>query len=193
VPIDSPRWQVVADVDELRTLYRRPHPMVVAKERPTLDEATCEFIAAARFVAIGSFDTDGNADVSPRGGERGFIRVLDDLHIAIADLGGNNRLDSMQNIIATGRVGLLVVVPGTAEAVRINGAAWVSADPELLAGFTMPRRPVSAIVARVETTFIHYGKAFTRSGMWDPESWMPTTDAARLLMARGFDAPAAST
>ena len=115
---------------------------------------------------------------------RGFVRVLDSTHLAIADLGGNNRIDSMRNIVDTGRVGMLFVAPGRSETVRVNGEAWVTTDPDLLDSFTLPRRPVAAIVVRVTATFIHCAKAFKRSGMWDPNVWAVlagSSDAADII------------
>ncbi len=171
-------------VETLRTLYRNPATLTANKERPVLDAATQEFVARARFAAVATFDADGNADVSPRGGPSGFIRVLDPAHVAIADLGGNNRLDTLQNVISTGRIGLMIVVPGQSETVRINGAAWLSADPELVGGFTLPYTPKSAIVVAVETTYVHCAKAFRRGGMWDVDVWAEladTPDGATIL------------
>ena len=174
----------IETVEELRSFYRPPGQLTANKERPALDEATCAFVNATRFAVVGTFDADGNADVSPRGGPSGFLRVLDEAHVAIADFGGNNRLDTLQNVISTGRIGLLILVPGQSETVRINGAAWLSADPDLLAGFTLPRVPKSAIVVRVETTYVHCAKAFRRGGMWEPDMWAElatTPDGAAIL------------
>ncbi len=171
-------------VEALRTFYRLPGALTANKERPELDTASQHFVARARFVSVGTFDADGNADVSPRGGASGFIRVLDAAHVAIADLGGNNRLDTLQNVIATGRIALMLVVPGQSETVRINGAAWLSADPDLLCGFTLPHTPKSAIVVAVETTYVHCAKAFRRGGVWDAEVWAEladTPDGAAIL------------
>ena len=95
----------------------------------------------------------------------------------LADLNGNNRLDTLQNIVLTGRAGFVFVVPGQNETVRVNGSAWVSTDPSLLAGFALPRTPVSAIVVEIDTTYMHCGKAFLRSGMWDPAAWVELADA----------------
>ncbi|MEQ1703220.1 MAG: MSMEG_1061 family FMN-dependent PPOX-type flavoprotein [Ilumatobacteraceae bacterium] len=171
-------------VEGLRTLYRNPSALVVHKERPQLDEASQQFVSRCRFAAVGTFDADGNPDVSPRGGPSGFVRVLDPGHLAIADLGGNNRLDTLQNVVATGRVALLLVMPGKSETVRVNGRAWVSADPNLLAGFTLPKVPKTAIVVEVQTTFVHCAKAFMRGGVWDTEAWTEladTPDGATIL------------
>lgn len=191
---ETPFQHVVTTVDELRTLYRQPHPVVVAKERPVIDPATKSFIERATFAAVGTFGADGAADVSPRGGPSGFVQVLDETRLMIGDLGGNNRLDTIENIIATGQIGVLFVHPGKSETVRVNGRAWITRDPELLARFPFSRPPTTAIGVEVVGTFIHCAKAFLRSGMWDPESWKLFADApdgADIIVCQGVvDAPA---
>lgn len=187
----------VGSLDALRTFYRHAHEGTRGKERPALDDASAAVAARCRFLAIGTFDADGNADVSPRGGPTGFLRVLDPQHLAMADLGGNNRLDTLENIVRTGRVALLLITPGQTETVRVNGAAWVSTDPDLLAGFDLPKPPKEAIVVRVETTYMHCAKAFMRSGMWDTEVWAQLADVpdgAAVLSCQGVvDVDAATT
>ena len=96
--------------------------------------------------------------------------MLDEQHLAMADLGGNNRLDTLQNIVATGRAAFVFIVPGQNETVRVNGAAWITTDPDVLDVFTLARTPKSAIVVRIGTTYVQCGKAFIRGGMWDPEA-----------------------
>ncbi|MEQ1701879.1 MAG: MSMEG_1061 family FMN-dependent PPOX-type flavoprotein [Ilumatobacteraceae bacterium] len=187
----------IGSLEQLRTFYRHAHEGTRNKERPALGEATAAVAARCRFLAIGTFDAEGNADVSPRGGPSGFLRVLDPGHLAMADLGGNNRLDTLENIVATGRVALLLITPGQTETVRVNGTAWVSTDPDLLAGFDLPKPPKSAIVVRVETTYMHCAKAFMRSGMWDTEVWAELADVpdgAAVLSCQGVvDVDAATT
>lgn len=176
--------QRIRSVAELRRLYRQPSELTVNKERSTIDDASRQFIERSRFAMIGTFDADGNPDVSPRGGPSGFIRVLDAQHVAIADLGGNNRLDTLQNILATARAALVIVVPGQSETVRVNGEAWLATDPTVLSGFGLPRVPTSAIVIGVHTTYVHCAKAFHRGGLWDPEVWAElagTPDGAAIL------------
>ena len=163
-------------LDVLRTHYRNAHPGTIGKERSQLDAATAAVAARCRFAAVGTFDADGNADVSPRGGPSGFIKVLSPTHLAMADLGGNNRLDTLMNIVATGRVALLLITPGQTETVRMNGTAYISTDPELLAGFHLPKVPKSAIVFQLDTTYMHCAKAFMRSGMWDADVWAELAD-----------------
>jgi hypothetical protein len=178
----------VESLDALRTFYRHAHEGTRNKERPQLDDATTAVASRCRFLTIGTFDAAGNADVSPRGGPSGFVRVLDPQHLAIADLGGNNRLDTLENVVTTGRVALLMITPGQSETVRVNGGAWVSTDPALLAGFDLPKVPKSAIVVRVETTYMHCAKAFMRSGMWDVDVWAELADVpdgAAVLSCQG--------
>jgi uncharacterized protein len=168
--------QRIRTVTELREHYREPSRLTANKERPTIDAVSRAFIERSRFSVIGTFDADGNPDVSPRGGTSGYVRVLDEEHIAIADLGGNNRLDTLQNIVATARAGCVFIVPGHSETVRVNGEAWVTTDPALLEIFELPRVPKAAIVVRVHTTYVHCAKAFLRSGMWDPAVWAELAD-----------------
>ncbi len=178
----------VDTLEVLRTHYRDAHPGTVGKERAQLDDATAAVVARCRFAAIGTFDADGNADVSPRGGPSGFIRVLSPTHLAMADLGGNNRLDTLMNIVATGRVALLLITPGKTETVRLNGSAHISTDPSLLAGFSLAKVPKSAIVFHLNTTYMHCAKAFMRSGLWDTDVWdemADVPDGAAVLASQG--------
>lgn len=167
----------INSVDGLRAHYRQPSELVRGKERPQLDTATIRFIERCRFAVLATFDADGNADASPRGGDSGFIRVLGPRHLAIADLNGNNRLDTLENIVATGRIGLLLITPGKSETVRVNGSAWVTTDPDVLGGFVLPKVPKTAIVVQVDTTYIHCAKAFLRSGMFDTAAWAELADS----------------
>ncbi len=174
----------IATVEQLRQHYRQPSSLTVNKERATIDTASRQFLECCRFAVVGTFDPDGNADTSPRGGPSGWIRVLDEARIAMADLGGNNRLDSLQNVVATGRIAIMFVVPGQSETVRVNGAAYVSVDPDLLASFVLPKVPKSAIVVELDTTYVHCAKAFMRGGVWDPDAWAElagTPDGATIL------------
>jgi PPOX class probable FMN-dependent enzyme len=171
-------------LDALRSVYRAPAQATVDKERPAIDPTTKQFLERCRFAVVGTFDADGNPDTSPRGGESGFIRVLDEHHIAMADLGGNNRLDTLENIVATHRIAFMFVVPGQSETVRVNGEAWVTTDPAVLAAFELPRLPKAAVITKVQTTYIHCAKAFHRGGMWDPNVWSElsdTPDAAAII------------
>jgi PPOX class probable FMN-dependent enzyme len=168
---------VVSTIEQLRTMYRSPSNLVAHKEQPTIDAATASFIGRCPFVLVGTVGADGTADVSPRGGPSGFIRVLDETHIAIADLPGNNRLDTLENIVGNGQIGLLFVMPGQGETVRLNGTAQLTIDPAVLAGFTAELKvPKLAIVVAVAGTYVHCAKAMQRSRIWDPEAWAEFAD-----------------
>jgi uncharacterized protein len=153
--------------EALRAAYRNPNPRSVAKEIPSLDRHCRRFIALSPFVVLGSSGAKGE-DVSPRGGPAGFVRVLDETRLAIPDFPGNNRLDSIENILESGRVGLLFLVPGVDETLRVNGRATIDADPALCAtGAVDGRLPASVIIVVVEQAYLHCGKALMRSRLWD--------------------------
>ncbi|MEM1334527.1 MAG: MSMEG_1061 family FMN-dependent PPOX-type flavoprotein [Actinomycetota bacterium] len=166
----------IDDAAALRELYRPPTDAVLDKETDVLDDGCRDFIARSTFVLVGTSSPDGLLDVSPRGGPAGFVKVLDDHRLAIPDLNGNNRLDSLTNVIAHGRIALLFVIPGLGETLRVNGRACVTTDDSVLDLFTDEfRRPKSAIGVRLEQGFIHCAKAFRRGVMWTPDEW-PTAE-----------------
>ena len=168
----------IATITELRELYREPSQLVLGKLKPTLDAASIKFIERCPFVLISTLGADQKLDVSPRGGPSGFIRVLSDGSIAIPDLNGNNLIDTLRAIVETGRAGLLFVMPGREETLRVNGTAFVTAEPAVLEGFTTElRTPKSAIVIEPEEVFIHCAKAFRRGAVWNPETWPTLSDA----------------
>ena len=157
---------------ELRGRFAEPSARSLAKDIGRLDEMCRRLIAASPFVVVGSADQHGHADVSPRGGPPGFVAVLDEGHLAIPDATGNNRLDTMANVIAGGRVGLLFLIPGRDTTLRVNGRAWVSAEPSLLERLpAVGKPPRAAIVVAAEEVYAHCPKAFIRSRLWEPESW----------------------
>jgi PPOX class probable FMN-dependent enzyme len=169
---------VVTSQEQLAELYRAPSRIAASKKTATLDEASAGIIARSPFVLIGTDGADGGLDVSPRGGPPGFVRLLDDRHVAIPDLNGNNLIDSLRAVVATGRAALLVIVPGKDETLRVNGAAWVTTDSSVLDLWTDElRRPSTAIVIRTDEVFMHCAKAFRRGRVWDPASWDDLADA----------------
>ena len=169
---------VVRSDDQLAELYRAPSQLVASKKTALLDDASRGIVTRSPFVLIGTDGADGGLDVSPRGGPPGFVRVLDERHLAIPDLNGNNLIDSLRAVVSTGRVALLVVVPGKDETVRVNGQAWVSTDDALLDLWADElRRPTTAIVVRAGEVFMHCAKAFRRGRVWEPASWGELVDA----------------
>jgi PPOX class probable FMN-dependent enzyme len=173
----------IAAVD-LRSLYRDPHELVLRKSQVMVDAASAAFVAASPLVVLATTSPDG-ADASPRGGPPGFVSVLDSTHLAFGDLSGNNRLDSYRNLQAHPEVGMLFLVPGVEETLRVNGRARISVDGEVLHATTIDgRRPKVAIVVEVAECFLHCAKALRRSGVWDVATWRPVD--ARPSAAEAF-------
>ena len=180
----------VSDTESLEALYRAPSERAANKVFAQIDQASARFIDLCPFGLLATADTSGRVDVSPRGGPPGFIQRLDTRHIAIPDLVGNNRLDSHRNIIANGHAGLLLVIPGKEDTLRLNGPAVLSNDPGILAGFTEELRPPKvAIVIRAEEVYAHCAKALRRGQLWQPGSWDDLADAPDLaeIYACQFD------
>jgi uncharacterized protein len=162
---------------ELRERYGAPMERAVRKQLDRLDEMARRLIAVTPMVIVASHDADGRCDVTPRGGAPGFVTVLDDDHVALPDATGNNRLDTLQNIVATGHAALIFVIPGRTQTLRVHGRACVSTDAELLDRLTpVGKPPKSAIVVRADEVFAHCPKAFVRSRLWEPESWPAAED-----------------
>jgi PPOX class probable FMN-dependent enzyme len=158
--------------EELRTLYKSPGANAVRKELPRLDGHCRSFIGRSPFVLIGSSDGNGNADVTPKGDRPGFVAILDDNTIAIPDRPGNNRLDTLENIVVNPAVGLLFLVPGMNETLRVNGHARLTADEVMRQNLAVEGKlPASVIVVAVKTVYMHCAKAFMRAELWKPESW----------------------
>lgn len=169
--IDGDFDAMITNEAELRELYRPPGN-TVEKVLAHLDQHARTFIETAPFVLVGTTSPDGSGDVSPKGGPPGFAVVLDDHHLAIADLAGNNLLDSITNIVNGSGIGLLLLVPGVDETLRVNGRACVTTDPVVLdACAVKDRRPKAAIGVTVTQQYMHCAKAFRRSALWQPESW----------------------
>ena len=166
------------DEAALRARYDGPPgERAVRKQIDHLDEMARRLIALAPFVFVASHGVGGAADVSPRGGPPGFVTVLDDRHLAIPDATGNRRFDTLVNVIATGQVGLLFVIPGRSQTLRVNGPARVTARPDLLERLTpVGKPPRTAIVVEAAEVYAHCPKAFVRSRLWQPDSWPAAAD-----------------
>lgn len=167
----------ITSVDALREIYEMPSGAAASKEIPALDEMARRLIACSPIVFLASADAQGRCDVTPRGGPAGFVSVLDDGTVVIPDATGNRRIDTLRNVVETGRLGLIFLIPGRGQTLRVNGRACVSARPDLLAGMTsVGKPPRSALVVAPDEVFTHCPKAFVRSGVWKPETW-PAADA----------------
>jgi uncharacterized protein len=162
----------VRDEAELQAVYEESSWLVKNKQIDHLDEHCRAYLAVCGFVVLASADAHGRADVTPRGGPRGFVSVLDERTIAIPDATGNRRIDTLRNVVQTGQLGMLALLPGRGQTLRVNGRACVSTDPRLLASLTAVGKPPRvALVMAVEEVFTHCPKAFVRSGVWDPSTW----------------------
>src|SRR6266508_2197598 len=138
--------KVVSSEARLREVLGHPGERAVGKERPRLDEHCRAFIAQSPFLILGTANASGQCDVSPKGDEPGFVKVLDETHLAIPDRLGNNRLDGMTNVLANPHVGLIFFIPGREDTLRVNGRAWIVEDDALLDAMTMKgKRPTFAI------------------------------------------------
>jgi uncharacterized protein len=171
---DSLLPDAVSDQEALRRVYELPSEAAVRKQMTELTDQTRRLIACASLVIIASVDAEGNCDVSPRGGPAGFVSVLDSRTVAIPDATGNKRLDTLQNVIATGRAAAMFVIPGRTTTLRVNGRACVSTRPDLLSQLTaVGKPPASALVLGIDEVYPHCPKAFLRAGTWKPEQWLP--------------------
>jgi uncharacterized protein len=180
----APFDRIVTSVEHVRELYRHPSSLVRRKKIDHLDAGCRAVVEAAPFVLLATSGPDGSCEVSPRGGPPGVVQVLDERRLAIPDLSGNNLLDTITNIVHNPHVGLLFVLPGRDETLRVNGRAWLTTDDAVLDGFTAElTRPKAAIGVLVEHAFVHCAKSFRRGLVWDPASWMPDAapSAAELL------------
>ncbi len=171
----------ILDETALRARFGATSPLAARKVVTSLDVFCRAFIQRSPFLCLGTQSADGKADVSPRGDPAGFVQVLDDTHLAIPDRPGNNRLDSHTNILANPAVGLLFMIPGYEDTLRVNGKAHLSVDPEILKPMAVAERvPTLAIVVAVEEAFLHCAKAFKRSKLWQPESLQDRKDLPSL-------------
>lgn len=173
---------LVRDEAALRSLFPPTQTLAAMKSLTALDPHAQEFIRRSPFLSIGTQNADGRSDVSPRGDPPGFVRILDDRTLAIPDRPGNNRLDTLSNILANPSVGLLFMVPGFDDTLRVNGKAHLSTDPEILAPMALNGRvPTLAVVVSVAEVFLHCAKAFRRSRLWDPMARQERTEMPSLL------------
>ncbi|MEA2196526.1 MAG: uncharacterized protein QOJ25_577 [Solirubrobacteraceae bacterium] len=167
----------ITTLEQLRDLYREPSERAVRKEQTRLDAHCREFIARSPFMLVSTANAGGDCDVSPKGGPAGFVRVIGEHELVIPDATGNRRLDSLQNILENPRVGLLFLIPGLGETLRVNGRARMTRDPALIAPLATGGRPAQlALVVTVEQAYLHCAKCILRSRLWDPESWQAKDD-----------------
>ena len=162
----------ISSFEELRTLFGEPSELAKRKVIPLVDEHCSNYISKSPFLVLSTSDENGYTDASPRGDAPGFVLVLDNKRIVIPERPGNKRMDSLKNILSNPRVGLLFLIPGMLETLRVNGKASLTREPELLERMKAGGKdPLLGIVVVVEECYIQCGKALKRSGLWNPESW----------------------
>jgi uncharacterized protein len=177
---------VVTSSAELRAIVGEPSEIAIKKQVATIDVHCREFIARSPFLLMATADAGGRCDVSPKGDAPGFVLVVDDRHLVIPDRPGNRRLDGMSNLLENPRIGLIFLIPGKEETLRVNGRAWIVRDEDLLERLVFAgKRPQLAVGVEVEECFMHCAKAFKRSKLWNADQWPdPTalTPAAQMLL-----------
>ena len=186
-PPMRPFEEVITSEEELRELVGTPHARSLLKERPIVDPHARAFIALSPLLLMATSGANGRCDVSPKGDAPGFVLVLDEHRLLIPDRPGNKRLDGMRNLLANPHIGLIFLVPGREDTLRVNGRAWLTRDPVLLQRcVAYGKTPMLAIGVEVEECFLHCPKAFLRSHLWAAEQW-PAPDAMPSFACMLFD------
>jgi uncharacterized protein len=186
----------IRDEEELRRLLGEPSDLVRAKVGDRLNDLTRQFVDRSPFVLLATSAPDGTCDVSPRGDPPGFVRVLDERTLLLPERPGNRLADSLRNILGNPKVGLLFVVPGVGDTLRVNGRAALVTDEDLLASSAVEGKvPKLGILVDVEEVFTHCSKAFLRSQLWDPSrfverSELPSSGEIHRRRDPSFDAEA---
>jgi hypothetical protein len=190
-PIETgPAWAEISSEEELREVLGEPTARALGKERTALHELDRAWIAASPFVLVATSAADGGCDVSPKGDPPGFVRVLDDRTLVIPERPGNKRADGWRNVLSNAHVGLIFLVPGRGDTLRVNGRARLVRDAPFFDDLVVQgHRPLLAAVVEVEQVFFHCSKAFLRSQLWDGESWGGHGLPSRAVIARTLERP----
>ena len=163
---------IIRDATQLRQVIGAEIPGLAAKNIDFLDSFAVEFIERSPFLILATSDQAGNLDASPKGDAPGFVEVADDHTLLLPDRPGNKLAYGHLNILETGKAGLIFMIPGTRETLRVNGDAELTADPELLARLAARGKPATLVLRlKVREAFFHCAKAFIRSQLWQPENW----------------------
>jgi len=166
---------MIRTLDDLRALYAAPGERALRKQLPHLDVHGRRFVELSPFCVIASAGAaDRLLDASPRGGPAGFVKVADPQTLWVPDSGGNNRLDTFENLLADPRIALLFMIPGVEETLRVNGIARLRDEPDFVDAFAQERqRPRLVVEVQVKEAYLHCPKAFMRSELWQVQSWPP--------------------
>jgi uncharacterized protein len=190
--VGAPDWTEITTTDELVGLLGEPVARVRNKVRPALVQLDRDWLAAAPFCVMATADVDGGCDASPKGDPAGqLVHVIDDRTIALAERPGNRRADGYRNILENPHVGLVFLIPGRGDTLRINGrAGLVSEAPFFDEMVVKGHRPLLAVVVDIDEVFHHCQKAFLRSGLWDPTTWDPSGAVPRrAVIAHELEVP----
>lgn len=191
--------RVIADEASLRAIIGSPTALVASKVTDRLTPATRAFIERSPLVVLATADADGGCDASPRGDPAGFVRILDDRTLLMPERPGNRIADSLRNILANPRIGLLFVIPGVGDTFRVDGRATLTDDPHLLAPCAVEgKAPKLGILIDIEHAYTQCSKAFLRSELWNPATFqdratLPTSGEVMAAMHPGFDVVAYDT
>jgi len=167
----------IEQVEQLRESYGSPGERALKKQLSRLDKHCRDFIARSPFLVIASADPSGRCDASPKGDAPGFVQVIDDTTLLIPDRLGNNRIDTLANLVARPGIGLIFFVPGINETLRVNGKSLITTDPALLEPLAVNGKvPRSAILVTAEEIYFHCGKALIRSDLWNPDKQVRRSD-----------------
>ena len=190
---DAAAWRDVTTEAELRNLLGEPSERVLRKDRDRLHALDRAWLAASPFCLIATAAADGTCDVSPKGDPPGFARPLDDRTIAIPERPGNRRADGYRNVLSNPYVGLIFLVPGRGDTLRVNGRARLLGDAPFFDDMVVRgHRPVLALVVEIEQVFHHCSKAFLRSNLWEHQSWTAGGLPSRAEIARTLERPEAT-
>lgn len=182
------RWTEITSEGELSELLGAPSARAANKDRARLHEQDREWLAASPFCLVATAGADGRCDVSPKGDPKGFTLVLDDTTIAIPERSGNRRADGFRNVLANPHVGLIYLVPGRGDTLRINGRARVVREAAFFDRMIVKgHRPQLALVVEIEQIFFHCAKAFMRSSLWQPETWRPDALPSRAALCKALE------
>ncbi|MEN3302506.1 pyridoxamine 5'-phosphate oxidase family protein [Pseudonocardia sp.] len=180
----------ITSLDELVEVVGVPIPQVAKKQRPRLDPVDVQWISHSPFLLISTSAADGSCDVSPKGDPRGFVHVLDDRTLAVPERPGNRRVDGYRNVLSNPHVGLIFLVPGRNDTLRVNGTARLVRDAPYFDDMVVKgHRPVLALEVDVAEVFYHCAKAFLRSDLWKPETWEPDALPPRAAIAAALERP----
>ncbi|MFI9308509.1 pyridoxamine 5'-phosphate oxidase family protein [Streptomyces triculaminicus] len=176
--------------DELRELLGQPTPQAAGKVRTRLHEHDKRWLAQSPFCLVATSAADGSCDVSPKGDPPGFTVVLDDTTIAVPERPGNRRADGFHNILSNPQIGLIYLVPGRGDTLRVNGRARLVRDAPFFDRMVVKgHRPQLAVLVEIDEVFFHCSKAFLRSGLWKPETWNPDAVPSRARISKSLERP----